>query len=132
MEERMKEQIEETVETTEEKQEEQPKAIEENSNEQNNQPTIQTNTGPSWYKILSFIGFIGVISSIFKGCHKMFVYVNYESDYLSDENVNAYVGGDAYNYIINGTYATSYFVLALMFMVFACTMLILNKMDINK
>ena len=25
---------------------------------------------------------------------------------------NAYVGGDAYNYIINGTYATSYFVLA--------------------
>lgn len=29
----------------------------------------------------------------------------------SENNVNAYVGGDAYNYIINGTYFTAYSVL---------------------
>ena len=28
------------------------------------------------------------------------------------KTINAYVGGDAYNYIINGNYATAYFVLA--------------------
>ena len=28
---------------------------------------------------------------------------------------NAYVGGDAYNYIINGNYATAFFVLTLTF-----------------
>jgi hypothetical protein len=32
-------------------------------------------------------------------------------------NVNAYVGGDAYNYIINGTYATAFFVLSMGFTV---------------
>lgn len=45
------------------------------------------------------------------------------------DSVNSYVGGDAYNYIINGTYSTSYFVLALVFTVFACSMLILKKID---
>ena len=30
---------------------------------------------------------------------------------------NAYVGGDAYNYIINGNYATACFVLATMFVI---------------
>ena len=37
------------------------------------------------------------------GFYKMLIY---------DDYTNAYVGGDAYNYIINGTYATAYFVLA--------------------
>ena len=32
-------------------------------------------------------------------------------------NKNAYVGGDAYNYIINGTYAAAYFVLAAGFLI---------------
>lgn len=35
----------------------------------------------------------------------------YNSDYTS-LNKNAYVGGDAYNYIINGTYFTGYVVIA--------------------
>lgn len=35
----------------------------------------------------------------------------YNSDY-STLNKNAYVGGDAYNYIINGTYFTGYSVIA--------------------
>ena len=34
----------------------------------------------------------------------------YNSEY-SSRLVNAYVGGDAYNYIINGTYAIAFFVL---------------------
>lgn len=43
---------------------------------------------------------------LFLGFNKLLVYNN--STYRS---VNAYVGGDAYNYIINGNYATAYFVL---------------------
>lgn len=43
------------------------------------------------------------------GINKMTVYNN--SDY-EDINENAYVGGDAYNYIINGTYSTSFFALS--------------------
>ena len=39
------------------------------------------------------------------GFFKMFVYSHYDG-------INAYVGGDAYNYIINGTYAAACFVLA--------------------
>ena len=45
----------------------------------------------------------------YKGYDKITNY--YNSDY-SMLNKNAYVGGDAYNYIINGTYAAAYFVLA--------------------
>lgn len=82
---------------------------------------------PSGLITLSFIGFIGVIISVGMGFYKMFVYENNEDSYF-DESVNAYVGGDAYNFIINGTYSTSYFVLALMCMVFSCTMLLLNKL----
>lgn len=47
-----------------------------------------------------------------KGCNKMLTYNN--STY---SRTNAYVGGDAYNYIINGTYATSFFVLAGSFLI---------------
>lgn len=49
------------------------------------------------------------------GFHKMFAYENPDS-YLLDK-VNAYVGGDAYNYIINGNYATAYFTLATLFVI---------------
>lgn len=52
---------------------------------------------------------------IYMGFHKMFVYENPES--FLEESVNAYVGGDAYNYIINGNYATGFFVLSLLFVV---------------
>lgn len=44
--------------------------------------------------------FVGV------GFYKMFAYDN--------PNINAYVGGDAYNYIINANYADGYFTLAFM------------------
>ena len=65
--------------------------------------------------LLSIICFF--ISGMFgyKGYDKMTNYYNSE-DY-SILNENAYVGGDAYNYIINGTYSTSYFTLTSGFMI---------------
>lgn len=51
------------------------------------------------------------------GFFKIWFYENpssrYNSDYLYDDedSINAYVGGDAYNYIINGTYFTAFSVL---------------------
>lgn len=52
---------------------------------------------------------------LYKGHDKMTNY--YNSEYSTSKNVNAYVGGDAYNYIINGSYATGFFVLSMGFMV---------------
>lgn len=56
-----------------------------------------------------FISYL--ISGVFLvlGFYKMWVY---ESGY---GGINVYVGGDAYNYIINANYATGYFVLAIFF-----------------
>ena len=51
-------------------------------------------------------------------------YENPESSYR--EHVNAYVGGDAYNYIINGTHATAFFVLTTMFVLAAIGLLIIH------
>lgn len=45
------------------------------------------------------------------GLHKMNAYQNSDSVLL--EPVNAYVGGDAYNYIINANFSTSFYVFAL-------------------
>lgn len=58
---------------------------------------------------LSLTLFIGATISLIMGLFKMFAYENSELPFV--DNVNAYVGGDAYNYIINGTHATAYFVL---------------------
>lgn len=61
-------------------------------------------------KVIAFMFFIFSGIMFYKGHDKMTNYYNSEYDIL---NHNAYVGGDAYNYIINGTYATSYFVLGM-------------------
>lgn len=52
---------------------------------------------------------------LYKGYDKMTNY--YNSEYFASNNVNAYVGGDAYNYIINGNYATGFYVLATGFII---------------
>ena len=53
--------------------------------------------------------------------------LNYDSgDYYPYKYVNAYVGGDAYNYIINGTYATAYFVLTAMFVLASIGLVIVH------
>lgn len=66
----------------------------------------------------------------FKGWDKMTNYHN--SEIHSSFDVNAYVGGDAYNYIINGNYATGFFVLGEGFFlsgtVLVCTGLVLSQM----
>ena len=51
---------------------------------------------------------------LYKGYDKMTHY--YNSENYSSLNENAYVGGDAYNYIINGNYATGFFVLSMGFL----------------
>ncbi|GEM_PF-2598080 len=47
------------------------------------------------------------------------------------ENVNAYVGGDAYNLIINSNYFIGYLVLALILVLIGSTILICNYLSSN-
>lgn len=82
----------------------------------------------------SFLSFI--ISAIFVciGFYKIFAYKNVDDEdyeYLAEDNVNSYVGGDAYNFIINANYATGYFVLATMFVIIGCTLLIIKELRNN-
>ncbi len=54
------------------------------------------------FKILAAVFLVlSIMFSIF-AFYKLLVYEN--SDYHTEDNKNAYVNGDAYNYIINGTY----------------------------
>lgn len=79
--------------------------------------------------MLIFISVVFYIASFLVGCigvNKIAVYANEYPNY-----VNSYVGGDAYNYIINGTYSTSFFViasaLAIMATMFLCAYLFTKK-----
>lgn len=69
-------------------------------------------TGLFWVAVVMYI--LAAVM-LYKGHDKMTNYVNSEFYHIDD--VNAYVGGDAYNYIINGNYATGFFVLSMGFMV---------------
>ena len=71
-----------------------------------------------------------VISGLFVivGLYKLLAYKN---DDDAEEYTNAYVGGDAYNYIINGTHATAWLVLATCFMVLAVGLLIVYVLEKN-
>lgn len=85
-------------------------------------------------KVIS--AFFYLIGFVFSGggFYKLLVYKNYDgSKYpsLAEDNVNAYVGGDAYNYIINMGFATSLFIFALICVVIASTFLLLDKMDVS-
>lgn len=71
-----------------------------------------------------------------RGLYFKNVYKNSDSTYI--ENENAYVGGDAYNYIINGTYFSGFMALSGAMYICAtglfCTALILEsnkKSDMN-
>jgi len=72
-----------------------------------------------------------VLSLIFTGAgfDKLNVYINS----THDESKNAYVGGDAYNYIINANYASAYFILsvglALIATIFLCSKLVLKHQE---
>ena len=88
-----------------------------------------TKKGSVWSK-LSIVSLLCGCFTLYKGIDKMTNY--YNSEYAPSLNVNAYVGGDAYNYIINGTYATAFFVLTTMFVLSAICLLILHYVSREK
>lgn len=63
------------------------------------------------FTILGIILFVVAVVMFYKGYDKMTNY--YNSELRTINNHNAYVNGDAYNYIINGNYATGFFVLGM-------------------
>ncbi len=75
---------------------------------------------------ISILSFIMAGISLFIGFHKMFIY-DPASEYHS--GVNAYVGGDSYNFIINANYVTAYFVLALILVVFGSTFAMIKAIN---
>ena len=75
------------------------------------------------FRVLSVICFIASAVFFSVGFDKMHNYVNSDSYFI--ESHNAYVGGDAYNYIINGTYSTSYFVLGVGWLLVGCFMILI-------
>lgn len=85
-----------------------------------------------YLRVLAVLFWVASVASLSMGFYKMFVYENFESSLLDSTNV--YVGGDAYNYIINGNYATGYFVLfgALLIAGFMVEIIITLKKGDNK
>ena len=65
----------------------------------------------AFLSITSFVFYIVAGLCIYTGFDKFLNYTNYEDEALYDLSTNAYVGGDAYNFIINGTYMTAFFAL---------------------
>lgn len=63
------------------------------------------------------------------GLYKLWVYTPLEEDIYGDMagGVNAVVGGDAYNYIINGTHAVAYILLALIFVIIGSVFVLNNN-----
>lgn len=76
--------------------------------DENINQSIERNKIWAW---LSGIMFVISMIPLYEGYDKMTNY--YSSDTYDSLNKNAYVGGDAYNYIINAGYSTAFFVLAI-------------------
>lgn len=71
-------------------------------------------------KILCLIFLIIGIIMLVLGFGKKNNYNNPDNEYtFNDDYINSYVGGDAYNYIINGTYFTGYVVVGTGFLIMA-------------
>ncbi|MGL4730954.1 MAG: hypothetical protein ACRCW0_05150 [Clostridium sp.] len=79
------------------------------------------------WNILSGVMFVVSGIMIYIGYDRLTNY--YNSETLSSLNKNSYVGGDAYNYIINGNHATAFFVLATMFAIIAIGFIIIGYLD---
>ena len=78
------------------------------------------------WKILSGVSFFVSLIFLYMGFDKIYSYDNGELYPYTYHN--AYVGGDAYNYIINGNYATAYFVLTLTFAMLGIGFCVLSYM----
>lgn len=85
-----------------------------------NGPTNKTVTedSKSYLDVMAIIS--GALGVIFWGIG-FYKYLSYDSGEYSD-SINAYVGGDAYNYIINGTYFTAFSVIGGVFILGAFIM----------
>lgn len=79
------------------------------------------------YTRFAIVSYICTTICIAMGFYKMFVYKN--SKVLTSLNKNAYVGGDAYNYIINSGYATAWFMLAGVCAIIGLTFVIAKLLD---
>ncbi|HEY8890510.1 MAG TPA: hypothetical protein VIM70_09675 [Clostridium sp.] len=79
------------------------------------------------WNVLSGVMFFVSSIMVYIGYDKLTNY--YSSETLSSLNKNSYVGGDAYNYIINGTRSTSFFVLATMFAMVGVGFIIIGYLD---
>ena len=68
-------------------------------------------------KNISIILFVIMCITFIVGCVMLYKthdkITNYKNSDFSVLNENAYVGGDAYNYIINGTYATTFSIIGM-------------------
>ena len=71
------------------------------------------------WMVFAYISFVCAVFTFYKGIDKM-------TRYHNGAHINAYVGGDAYNYIINGNYATAFFVLTTMFVLAGIGFLIVH------
>lgn len=67
------------------------------------------NNETTGWKAWGIITFLLSLVPLGMGLYKMFAYDN--GNLYPHNYVNVYVGGDAYNYIINANYATGWFVL---------------------
>lgn len=77
-------------------------------------------------------GWLSYVASFFSigfGLYKLFVYYNSTIESLRK---NAYVSGDAYNYIINGTHATVFCIIGLVFAVIGAGCFIVNAINNKK
>lgn len=96
------------------------------------QPKNQAKRSKSKYTahiVFACLSFAAAAFSVLEGFDK---YTNYyNSEYSTILNENAYVGGDAYNYIINASYMTAFFVLALVFVVLGVGAIIVRQLCIN-
>lgn len=79
----------------------------------------QTKDRSFYFPIMSIVSY--VISIVFMGIGFSKIWVYDSGENYPYRSINAYVGGDAYNYIINSNYAVGYFVLALIFVVLGST-----------
>lgn len=64
----------------------------------------------SLWRSLGIASAVIAVIPLLIGFYKLFAYDS--GEFYPYESVNAYVGGDAYNFIINANYASAYFILA--------------------
>ena len=95
---------------------------------------IQIKSKQDICNLLTIPFFAIAIFTVYKGIYHLNVYYKSAAGY-ADLDKNVYVGGDAYNYIINTNYAADFFILTFICL-FVCFALIsigyLDKMANNK